>query len=133
MAHPNQADALSPTETMCDQSQDAMAVRETLSRVGDKWTMLVMGTLADQPLRFSEIQRAIPGISQRMLTRTLRQLERDGLVGRTVFAAVPLRVVYEVTTFGQSLVEPVSTLARWALDHQAQIEQARRNYDERTP
>ena len=90
------------------------AVSEVLSRVGDKWTVLVVSELGDGPKRFNEIRRALGSISQRMLTLTLRGLERDGLVTRTVFPTIPPRVDYELTKLGRSLLEPVSGIGLWA-------------------
>lgn len=104
-------------------------VRQLLDRVGDKWTMLVMRELAEQRMRFTELLRSIDGISQRMLTRTLRELERDGLVTREVFAEVPPRVEYEVTPLGLTLLPHVRALADWAVEHRDQIEQHRDQYD----
>jgi DNA-binding HxlR family transcriptional regulator len=106
-------------------------VREVLSRVGDKWSVLVIGLLGDETKRFSELQRAIEGISQRMLTLTLRQLERDGLVQRTVYPTVPPRVEYALTPLGRTLLETVTALATWAEGHRQDIESARYAYDER--
>ena len=108
------------------------AIRAILDRIGDKWTLLVVATLHGGRLRFGELQQRIPGISQRMLTRTLRHLERDGLVTRTVFAEVPPRVEYELTATGQALVEPAVTLAEWAIHHNPDIEQSQLDYDART-
>ena len=88
--------------------EDCRAVSEVLARVGDKWTVLVVSTLGDGPKRFNELRRALGSISQRMLTLTLRGLERDGLVTRTVFPTIPPRVDYELTRLGRSLLEPVS-------------------------
>src|ERR1700716_372782 len=90
--------------------EDCRAVSEVLSRVGDKWTVLVVSTLGDGPKRFNELRRALGSISQRMLTLTLRGLERDGLVTRTIFPTIPPRVEYELTRLGRSLLEPVSSL-----------------------
>lgn len=107
-------------------------VSEVLQRVGDKWSVLVVMTLRDGSLRFSELRRALPGISQRMLTLTLRGLERDGLVTRTVTATViPPRVDYELTALGESLAEPVIALGRWAHEHVADIAAAREVFDAR--
>lgn len=86
------------------------ALNDLLARVGDKWTVLVVGTLCSGPMRFNEIRRAVDGISQRMLTLTLRGLERDGLVTRTVFPTIPPRVDYELTELGRTLKEPLNTL-----------------------
>ena len=109
--------------------EDCRAVSEVLSRVGDKWTVLVVATLGDGPKRFNELRRALGSISQRMLTLTVRALERDGLVTRTVFPTVPPRVDYEVTRLGRSLLEPVSALGLWARTHRAGIQDARRRFD----
>ena len=99
--------------------EDCRAVSEVLSRVGDKWTILVVSELGNGPKRFNEIRRALGSISQRMLTLTLRGLERDGLVTRTVFPTVPPRVDYELTKLGRSLLEPVSGVGLWARQNRA--------------
>ena len=109
--------------------EDCRAVSEVLSRVGDKWTILVVGELGHGPKRFNEIRRALGSISQRMLTLTLRGLERDGLVTRTVFPTVPPRVDYELTKLGRSLLEPVSGIGLWARQNREHIEEARRRFD----
>jgi DNA-binding HxlR family transcriptional regulator len=109
--------------------EDCRALGEILARVGDKWTVLVVGVLGDGPKRFSEIRRALGSISQRMLTLTLRGLERDGLVTRTVFPTIPPRVDYELTQLGRSLLEPVSGLGLWARQNRVAIEDARRRFD----
>ena len=111
------------------QPEDCRAVSEVLARVGDKWTVLVVGTLGDGPKRFNELRRALGSISQRMLTLTLRALERDGLVTRTVFATIPPRVDYELTRLGHSLLDPVSGLSLWARKNRSAIEAARRQFD----
>jgi DNA-binding HxlR family transcriptional regulator len=110
---------------------DCRGVAAVLSRVGDKWSVLVIMLLRDGPRRFNELKRMIGGISQRMLTLTLRGLERDGLVTRTVFPTVPPRVDYELTDLGRSLSEPVRALGAWAHQHQPDIETARQNFDGR--
>jgi DNA-binding HxlR family transcriptional regulator len=110
-------------------ADDCRAVSEVLARVGDKWTVLVVSTLGDGSKRFNELRRALGSISQRMLTLTLRGLERDGLVTRTVFATVPPRVDYELTKLGRSLLEPVSALGLWARKNRAGIEEARLHFD----
>jgi DNA-binding HxlR family transcriptional regulator len=110
--------------------EDCRAVSEILARVGDKWTVLVVGVLGDGAKRFSEIRRALGSISQRMLTLTLRGLERDGLVTRTVFPTIPPRVDYELTRFGRSLLKPVNGLGLWARQNRAVIEDARRRFDD---
>jgi DNA-binding HxlR family transcriptional regulator len=102
---------------------------EILQRVGDKWTIFVIMSLWDGSRRFSELRREIPAISQRMLTLTLRGLERDGLVKRTVTPTNPPRVDYELTKLGRSLGESVRALGQWAIDNQRAIEAARTKYD----
>lgn len=104
-------------------------IREVLARVGDKWSLLVIGILHDGPLRFTELQRSIDGISHRMLTQTLRGLERDGLVSRKVFAEIPPRVEYTATPLGRSLSEPVIALVGWAADNHLSILESREDYD----
>ncbi len=111
-------------------AEDCRAVSEVLSRVGDKWTVLVVSTLGDGPKRFNELRKALGSISQRMLTLTLRGLERDGLVTRTVFPTIPPRVDYELTDLGRSLLDPVSELGLWARRHRAAIQQARERFDD---
>ena len=100
-----------------------------LSRIGDKWTVLVVATLGDGPRRFNELRREIPRVSQRMLTLTLRNLERDGLVNRTVTPSIPPRVDYELTALGHSLLTPVNALTQWALDNIATIHAAHAQFD----
>ena len=111
------------------ESADCRAVSAVLARVGDKWSVLVIMLLGEGPRRFNEIKRMVGGISQRMLTLTLRGLERDGLVTRTVFATVPPRVDYELTPLGRSLGEPVAALGLWARTHQVDIAAAQRRFD----
>jgi DNA-binding HxlR family transcriptional regulator len=101
--------------------RDGGAVREVLDRIGDKWSLLVIGTLRAGPLRFGELVEAIVGISQRMLTLTLKHLVEDGLVARTAYAEVPPRVEYEVTELGRTLVPLVMALAEWAMVNHEQI------------
>ncbi|WP_344097432.1 helix-turn-helix domain-containing protein [Microbacterium deminutum] len=110
-------------------SNHGRAIRDVLDRVGDKWSLLVVATLRKQRLRFTELQRHIPGISQRMLTLTLRQLERDGLITRTVHAEVPPRVEYELTALGGTLIELAMSLADWAIQNHPRIEDSRAAYD----
>jgi DNA-binding HxlR family transcriptional regulator len=92
-------------------------IRAVLDRICDKWTLLIVSTLDSGRMRYTELQRHIPGVSQRMLSLTLRNLERDGLVTRTAYAEVPPRVEYELTTMGKSLIEPALALASWAIEH----------------
>ena len=113
--------------------EDCRAVSEVLSRVGDKWTILVVGELGNGPRRFNEIRRALGSISQRMLTLTLRGLERDGLVTRTVFPTIPPKVEYELTKLGRSLLEPVSGIGLWARQNRAAIQAARQRFDAIAP
>ena len=110
-------------------AEDCRAVSEVLARVGDKWTVLVVSTLGDGPKRFNELRRALGSISQRMLTLTLRGLERDGLVTRTVFPTIPPRVDYELTDLGRSLLAPVSELGLWARQNRSAIQDARMRFD----
>ena len=109
--------------------EDCRAASEVLARVGDKWTVLVVWSLGDKPKRFNQLRKALGSISQRMLTLTLRALERDGLVTRTVFPTIPPRVDYELTRLGRSLLVPVSELGLWARKNRPAIQNARRQYD----
>ena len=115
--------------TPLDAPRDCRGVSEVLSRVGDKWTVQVVVALRDQPRRFNDIKRQVGGISQQMLTRTLKTLERDGMVKRTVCATTPPQVEYELTPLGRSLSEPVRQLANWARAHLATIHDNRLRYD----
>lgn len=108
-------------------------IRQILDRTGDKWSMLVIATLQDGPLRYTDLQRAIPGISQRMLTLTLRQLQRDGLLTRTAYAEVPPRVEYELAGLGTTLLDIVLSLIDWAASHHTEIRQHRAQYDAANP
>jgi DNA-binding HxlR family transcriptional regulator len=110
---------------------DCGRVGQVLARVGDKWTVLVVMLLYDGPRRFNEIKRMIGGISQRMLTLTLRGLERDGMVTRTVTPTIPPRVDYDLTELGRSLAEPVRALGDWALANIDAIDAARTEFDAR--
>lgn len=106
--------------------------RQVLDRIGDKWTTLTIGLLAERPMRFSELQRSIVGISQKMLTQTLRSLERDGLIHRTVYAEVPPRVEYTLTPLGETLCAPIEAIRRWSEDHINEVTAAQSLYDART-
>src|SRR6202167_2486774 len=108
---------------------DCRAVSDVLARIGDKWSILVVSRLGEGPLRFNELRRSIGGISQRMLTLTLRGLERDGLVTRTAFPTIPPRVDYALTSLGRDLLDPVATLGEWATRNQAKIARAREKFD----
>jgi DNA-binding HxlR family transcriptional regulator len=114
-----------------DPYRRACPSRTVLDRVADRWTVLVAGALDGGPLRFSELAQRVDGVSQKMLTQTLRGLERDGLVRRTVHAQVPPRVEYELTDAGRAALEPLRALERWVLDHAADVLAAREAYDAR--
>ncbi|MET0702577.1 MAG: helix-turn-helix domain-containing protein [Mycobacterium sp.] len=117
------------TMTPCDQvGDDGPFVREILSRIGDKWTVLIIGTLAAGPLRYSGLLAQVPGISQRMLTVTVKQLQRDGLVTRTAYPEVPPRVEYQLTPLGESLLSIVLGLAHWASEHRDEIRDNRERF-----
>lgn len=107
------------------------AVNDVLARVGDKWTIRVIMALGPAPLRFNALKREIDAISQRMLTRTLRVLERDGLVRRLVEPSVPPRVEYSLTPLGHSLQGPVTVIGQWAMDKRMEVARARAHYDAR--
>src|SRR6202051_2072393 len=112
-----------------DLPADCRAISDVLARVGDKWSVLVVTRLGAGSLRFNALRRSIGGISQRMLTLTLRGLERDGLVTRTVFPTIPPRVDYALTPLGRDLLEPVSALGDWATRNQAKIARAGEKFD----
>ena len=102
---------------------------EILSRVGDKWTIFVVGLLSKRSMRFNELRRTVGGISQRMLTLTLKGLERDGLVTRTVYPTIPPRVDYELTAIGRTLIGPLQALQAWSTENRPAIETARAKHD----
>ena len=112
-------------------NQDADFIREILDLVGDKWSVLIIGTLSDRPVRYSDLAYAIPGISQRMLTLTLKRLQRSGIVDRTAYAEVPPRVDYSLTALGNSLLATVLELAAWSADRHAEIQHHQHAYDTR--
>ena len=114
-------------------SGKCLAVREVLNRVGDKWSVQVVGLLGDGKKRFSELRRGIDGISQRMLTLTLKGLERDGLITRTAYPTIPPRVEYELTKLGRSLLNPIKELGNWAGKNRERIQIARNRYDAQKP
>jgi DNA-binding HxlR family transcriptional regulator len=114
-----------------DVLRECRTVAPILSQVGDKWTVLVIVTLYRGPRRFNEIKRNITGISQQMLTRTLKALEHDGMVVRTMFPTTPPQVQYELSALGNSLSEPVLALGKWVRDNIVEIEDARRRYEEK--
>jgi DNA-binding HxlR family transcriptional regulator len=121
--------AVSPADGPCLRTAGCKNVAPVLNRVGDKWSMMIVMMLADGPMRFSELKRAIDGISQRMLTLSLRGLERDGLVTRTVTPTIPPRVDYELTELGDSLRQPVRALGEWAIEHIGCIRAAQQKFD----
>ncbi|WP_206068857.1 winged helix-turn-helix transcriptional regulator [Nonomuraea composti] len=131
MSHQTEADRVlrSLGHSACIE-HDPDVLRSVLDRVGDKWSLILIGLLDKGPMRFTELLRTAPGISRRMLSLTLRNLERDGLVTRKVFPEIPPRVEYEVTPFGRTLSEPVLALARWAADHEGTIRANRRAFDQ---
>jgi DNA-binding HxlR family transcriptional regulator len=110
-------------------SRECLAVREVLNRVGDKWSVLIVALLGDGKKRFSELRRSVEGISQRMLTLTLKGLERDGLITRTVYPTIPPRVEYELTKLGRTLLIPITGLGNWAAQNRERIQTARDLYD----
>jgi DNA-binding HxlR family transcriptional regulator len=121
---------MSPRNMGSTHSDDrCLAVREVLNRVGDKWSVFIVSLLGDRPRRFSELRRMIQGISQRMLTLTLRGLERDGLVTRTIYPTIPPRVDYALTPLGRTLLVPVQALATWAEEHRHEMQRARDEFD----
>ena len=122
-----------PVALMC-KSEEMRAVREFMTKVGDKWSIMLVVMLARTPrhrARFSELQRMVDGISQRMLTTTLRNLERDGLLSREVFPEVPPRVEYELTALGLSLLAPMQHLVQWIGGNWDSIKKARDSFDKR--
>jgi DNA-binding HxlR family transcriptional regulator len=105
--------------------------RQALDRVADKWTSLVVYALVDGPKRHGELRRTIQGISQKMLTQTLRSMERDGLVDRTVIDRIPPHVEYRLTPLGMTLTEPLVAICRWAMEHLPDVQANQRDYDAR--
>jgi len=119
-------------EQVCaGESRDYAPVRDILDRVCDKWSLMIMGMLENEPYRFTALLKAVPGISQRMLTLTLRNLERDGLVARRVFAQVPPRVEYSLTPLGATLIPAVLAIAQWAYENHSTVEANRDAFDEK--
>jgi DNA-binding HxlR family transcriptional regulator len=118
------------TNRQRDVLPDAEMVRQ-LNTLADKWTLAVAGLLLNGPQRFSTLLRTIPGISQKMLTQTLRELERNGIVERTVYPQIPPRVEYAVTPLGETMCDPIKAFERWINAHRAELEAARAAYDQR--
>lgn len=106
--------------------------RRILDRIGDRWTVLIVGALGDGSVRFSELRRRVEGVSQKMLTQTLRALERDGLVHRTVYPEVPVRVEYTLTEAGRTLREPLRALEEWSITHLGDVSASQEDYDRAT-
>ena len=111
---------------------DECPVRNVVAQIGDKWSVLILFALVDGPDRFNSLKSRVVGISQRMLTQTLRDLEREGYVNRTVYPEVPVKVVYELTKLGKDLVKPLYQLVSWAETHHDEIKRSRKSYDERS-
>lgn len=120
-----------PVRTHVTDHTGCRAVADTLARIGDKWTVLVVGSLSKGPLRYNELNRAIDGISQRMLTLTLKGLEQDGLVTRTLYPTIPPRVEYELTDMGSTLIEPLQELYQWAMMNLPRMAQAKVLYEQK--
>ncbi len=118
---------MEPSNT--NDSGNCRAVADVLARIGDKWTVYIVGLLANGPMRFSEIRRAVSAISQRMLSLTLRGLERDGLVTRTVYPTIPPRVDYELTEAGRTLIVPLKAVGTWAIANREFVEASRAKFD----
>ena len=114
-------------------SETCNAMADILNRIGDKWSVMIVGYLGKKTMRFNELRHTIGGISQRMLTLTLRNLERDGLVTRTVYPEIPPRVEYALTDLGKTLTEPLDALWNWAAKHQDEVKKARGSYDNGHP
>ncbi|GGJ56932.1 winged helix-turn-helix transcriptional regulator [Deinococcus roseus] len=114
-------------------SPQCPSLLEVLSRIGDKWSLCAIGQLYQGPLRFNKLKRSIDGVSQRMLTLTLRNLERDGLVQRTVYPTNPPSVEYQLTELGHTLIGPVKGIFDWAQSHRTDIQQARERFDAQNP
>jgi DNA-binding HxlR family transcriptional regulator len=125
-SRPSQVKTLVPDEETRD---ECSALAQVLNRIGDKWTVMVVGVLSGGPQRFNTILRTIGGVSHRMLTLTLRGLERDGLVTRTMYPTIPPKVEYELTDLGRSLIEPLMMLSAWGRKNRPAIEEARARYD----
>lgn len=121
------------SDLLAHTAEQCLRVSDVLARVGDKWSVLVIAALGQRPHRFNELKRAIDGVSQRMLTLTVRGLERDGFITRTVTPSIPPRVDYALTDLGRSVLEPTRAMGEWALANREAVEAARRNYDARAP
>lgn len=118
-------------ETPCQTAATGCPSRMILDQIADKWSVLVLAALCNQPLRFNALKRALDGITQKALSHTLRRLERNGIVERRVIASAPVAVEYRVTALGRTLKTPFQALHQWTLQHHHEVEQARRDYDAR--
>ncbi|MBN3215067.1 winged helix-turn-helix transcriptional regulator [Pectobacterium polaris] len=127
-SRPSPVKILEPDE---ETQNECKAIAQVLDRIGDKWTVMVVGVISGGPQRFNTILRTIGGVSHRMLTLTLRGLERDGLVTRTIYPTIPPKVEYELTELGSSLIAPLKALSSWGIKHRPAIEEARSRYDAR--
>lgn len=127
-SRPSPVKSLEPDE---ETQAECKAMAQVLDRVGDKWTVMVVGVLSGGPQRFNTILRTIGGVSHRMLTLTLRGLERDGLVTRTIYPTIPPKVEYELTELGNSLIAPLRALSSWGIKNRPAIEEARARFDAR--
>ena len=125
-SRPSQVTTLVPDQ---ETRADCLALAQVVNRIGDKWTVMVVGVLSGGPQRFNTILHTIDGVSHRMLTLTLRRLERDGLVTRTVYPTIPPKVEYELTDLGRSLIEPLKALSTWGREHRAAVEDAQARFD----
>lgn len=121
-----------PSERRMFHNNEDCPIRNVIAQIGDKWSLLILFALVDGPDRFNSLKSRIVGISQRMLTQTLRDLEREGYVLRTVYPEVPARVEYELTDMGRDIVKPLYQLVSWADQHHEDIKQARQAYDEKS-
>ncbi|MCG8338560.1 MAG: helix-turn-helix transcriptional regulator [Proteobacteria bacterium] len=113
------------------ENNDECPIRNVVAQIGDKWSMLILFSLVDGPDRFNSLKSRIEGISQRMLTQTLRDLEREGYVSRKVYAEVPVRVEYKLTEMGNKIIKPLFNLVSWADEHHAAIKRSRQAYDKK--
>ncbi|WP_461535184.1 winged helix-turn-helix transcriptional regulator [Spongorhabdus nitratireducens] len=127
-----QASATVRAEKRIFHNTEECPIRNVVAQIGDKWSVLILFALVEGPDRFNSLKSRVVGISQRMLTQTLRDLEREGYVSRTVYAEVPVKVVYELTDLGKDLVKPLYQLVSWADTHHDEIRRARKAYDERS-
>jgi len=121
--------ALASADGRFDVMAPSCPTRQVIGRIGDKWTLLTLSALGPRTLRFTELRRAVPGISQKMLTQTVRALERDGLVSRTVHPTIPPKVEYRLTPLGDSLATIIAAIRTWAYEHMDDIDAARDRYD----